>query len=746
MASDGVGKWSPTTGGNNRGRLTWQIDQSPVSVGAGTASVTLKLRVWYESRFSVVDSSNAYTISGAWTGSGSKSVSHGASGGTTLLYDDTISVPTSTAGTVKRSFTAAFSGINATPSIPSVSGSHTVAKRPVNPPSAATDVTPTRSSDTKYTISWTPGAGAASQRVERRTFGAAGWGAWQSVSGSLGAGVSSWTDTGTKANHAYAWRVITTNAGGSTPSSDSPTVRTTPAAPTNVSAYKNAGGDIFLTFNATQPYGESVTFLVEGRKGSGAWEALGTSTSETFLHESPDPAAAWSYRVATKVALPVALTSAWSATSNTVALLGKPNPPTITGPSGALDRDAPITFTWLHNPVDTTAQVGYQLRYRVNGSSWTTLVGADDLTRTLGALGISGTLEWQVRTNGAHPDWSDWSAIASVTLAARPTVAINTPDGSDLPQSRVDLLIGYFQSDGSAQSRVQAELVRDGRVVETLNWSGTGDTGSFATALENATEYTVRVRVQAGNGLWSDWDSVTFTTDFPSPVPFEVGAEWDRESGAVIVSGEALREPATGEMEAQFLTYQRRDHEDAPWVTLVADVEPGTTVVDPVPALGAPEYRVISHTDLPSSTTGPVTVVPLPRGFWPVYLNTGPGFQDTVALYDNTQYSPNTERGKTRHRRAGRRFPVTKWGAHRDHSYTLTATVSPTSPGSSVTDVQALEDEPYVACYRDVLGHKHFVTVDSISASAERDGRWSLTVPMTREDVDEATELAGGGA
>ncbi|HLS01541.1 MAG TPA: hypothetical protein VK054_06095, partial [Beutenbergiaceae bacterium] len=91
MAS-GNGSWSPTTGSGNRGRLTWQIDQSPSSVGAGTSSVSLRLRVWYESRYSVSDSSNSYTISGAWSGSGSRSINHGGSGGRTLLFDGTITV------------------------------------------------------------------------------------------------------------------------------------------------------------------------------------------------------------------------------------------------------------------------------------------------------------------------------------------------------------------------------------------------------------------------------------------------------------------------------------------------------------------------------------------------------------------------------------------------------------------------------------------------------------------------------
>jgi len=190
------------------------------------------------------------------------------------------------------------------------------------------------------------------------------------------------------------------------------------------------------------------------------------------------------------------------------------------------------------------------------------------------------------------------------------------------------------------------------------------------------------------------------------------------------------------------VTVQRRDTPDSPWVTLAENVDPGTEITDPTPALGAPEYRAISHTPLPSSTTGPVVVVERGGGLWPVYLNTGPGFSDVVALYDNTRYSPNVERGKTRHKRAGRAFPVTKWGRHRDHTYTLSATVNPNSPGATVADVQALEDEPYVACYRDVLGHKHFVTIDNISADVERNGWWNITIPMTREDFDE-NELAG---
>lgn len=923
------GVWGPRNAGQNRQRLTAQTDQSPSSVGSGTSSVSLRLRVWYESAFSVSWNGVGLSVSGGWSHSGSVNISHGGSGGRTLIYDSTITVPTQYASTVKRSFTATTSGITLfSPSTASVSGTHTVAARPVSKPNAASGVSASRVSDSRQDVSWSASATSArpidSQTVQRRETNSAGtWQSWKNVSGTLSGGARSWADTSTVANRQYQYRVMTRNSAGNTTSGGSSSVRTTPAAPTIGSAVKQADGSIRVGYSVNAPYPDYLEHVLQDNPGGTGWVTVATqSGSGALVHDNPDPAVTHRYRVATRSTYsnPGPLTSAYSSASNTVQLLAAPNAPTLRSPTGVQDLAAIVAFVWVHNPVDTTAQSGYELRYRVNSGSWTTLTGTTAETRTLSALGVSGSVEWQVRTRGAHPDWSPWSAVSSFTLAARPTLAINAPAQGTLAQSRVDLAVGYFQADGSPQSRVQAELLRAGVVVETRSWSGTGDTGSFSTALDDATSYTVRARAQAGNGLWSDWDEVTFTTDFPAPVPYQVEAEWDRDTGAVALTtaeaepyvvyawegapsesastkttedgtvvnhvpnpsfenndtagwfansgvelstaggggvavgsrcgrvdvvgesgqnfgigaseymglghlfegdyvavavsiravNEAWNPEATASIYTRFydanreflqltstdyeplpfttnnltstrrvqvvgpapadtaivrvdvylrdengvdpapvgfachfdaahvaigdseqdvlgqvatyfdggtqstvpvetVTVQRRDSESASWVTLVEQVDPGTTVVDPTPALGAPEYRAISHTSLPSSTTGPVTSLPWVHGRDPIFVNTGPDYSvvgKAIGRHANDTYA--VEQGTFP--AAGFDFPLAMIGDGETGTTSFTGTiVAPFIADDGVTTRDGWREilrHRQVVCYRDCQGRK----------------------------------------
>jgi len=325
------------------------------------------------------------------------------------------------------------------------------------------------------------------------------------------------------------------------------TIATPPSAPSNVSAQKLAGGAIRVSGTDTAgPTNRARTFLIYDSPDGGAEVLVGTVGSLPWTFADPDPSVTHAFRIRTRIDSQGEMLSPFSARTNTVQLLAPPNAPTLLAPTGVVSNAAAdVVFRWQHNPVDTTDQTAYELRYRpVGSSSWGTVTGTTEQSRLLIFLGAVGAYEWQVRTKGEHVGWSPWSSVSVFTLASPPTVAINAPESGTLTQSRVTVVIGYSQGEGSPQSRVQTELVQGGRVVETLSWAK-GDTGTFRTSLDDDTTYTVRVRVQAGNGLWSEWDEVTFKTDFPAPVPVEVYGEWDRATGSVVVSFSYHRVPAT---------------------------------------------------------------------------------------------------------------------------------------------------------------------------------------------------------
>lgn len=121
--------------GTQRYRLGYEFTQTPATVDADTTSVTVRLRIQIDTDWDISDSSNSFIVDGAWSRTGSFNVNVD-SGNYQWLYDQAITVNTSTSGVVKRSFAATLSGINAVPGTAEVSGTHTVAQRPFDAPGA----------------------------------------------------------------------------------------------------------------------------------------------------------------------------------------------------------------------------------------------------------------------------------------------------------------------------------------------------------------------------------------------------------------------------------------------------------------------------------------------------------------------------------------------------------------------------------------------------------------------------------
>ena len=108
-------------------------------------------------------------------------------------------------------------------------------------PAAPSDVTASASSDTQVTVNWTNNSvGAAGFTVERSTDGVH----WM-VANTVGAGVTTYADSGLTELTAYSYRVKATNAGGSSAYGvTGSTVTTLPSAPSGLA----------LTDSCRRPY------------------------------------------------------------------------------------------------------------------------------------------------------------------------------------------------------------------------------------------------------------------------------------------------------------------------------------------------------------------------------------------------------------------------------------------------------------------------------------------------------------
>ena len=388
---------------------------------------------------------------------------------------------------------------------------------PPSIPAKPSGLTATRVSDSQISLAWS-GSGSSTV-VQRRVDG----GSWTEV-GRPGSSPTSWTNTGTQANRKYDYRVANVGGAGQSGWSNTATVYTTPAPVGSVSAVRD-GMDILVTASSLPPHATAYDVY------DSATLVGSDVTSWPWRHAAPNPAVTHTYRVVSKRD---ALVSAQSAPSNTVQLQTPPNAPSGLAPNGGLAAsDGDVRFTWTHNPVDTSAQTVYELRYRVGAAAWTTVSGTTASFRDV-PLGVA-TYDWQVRTKGDHPDWSDWSAVATVTLVNRPGAAVLTP-GASFDQPVLPVSWSYLQLQGRPQSGWRVELLDSTSTrLEHREGSGAQSSLTLAHRLEHGHEYTVLVWVATGT-VWSAPAAQTFTVTFDPPSPPILTGEWDEGAGAHNIS------------------------------------------------------------------------------------------------------------------------------------------------------------------------------------------------------------------
>jgi len=830
-------------------RLGYEFSQSPSSVGSGTSSVTVSLKIWVETKAPVSDSSNSLTLSGSWNTETSPSINHGTGGGTTLVRDLSRTVSTSYTSTGSTSFTVSLNGINAIPGTATVSGSWTTAKRPFkaptapsgvslllsgsgglvrwtrrpstsapydnieldfqrddgswqdsatlsgsassyttnsfmanasyqyrvrainssgtsawaysntvktkpNAPAAPSNAVITRSSDTRQVLTWTRGADTStaprSQHViaRRDVLGANNWINIATVSGST----SSFTDSSTVANKQYQYRVQAKNAGGTSSWATSEYMSTTPKPPTSVKA-KKLGEDIQVTWantTGTRITGIEVWLTADGADQTPVYLLLSGSPT-SWTHVSPDSSKTWAYRLKTQSGADTNdaapnLYSAFSARTNTVQLQAPPSAPSLLKPSSsAIDATDENIFTWQHNAVDTTDQTGYELRYRVDGGAWVTITdmasGFSRRTFAADTFTNGSSLEWQVRTWGAHADPSPWSSIAVVTVSSRPSVTIVSPDGSAgipvIDSSSITVDWDYFDPENTTQTSVRLSLqTLDGETVwaTTRNMASTAYTIPYRIA--DGASYVLVVSVRDGSGLWSYETTQQFSVTYSIPPVPLLAAIWDLDLGGVVIN---IDHPAPGLGESEVVSADlQHSANGADWSTIATGLDPSTATVDFIPTLDTVNYyRVISYSALPSSVESQSVPVLVESKGW-VFVNGGSDWSTICRIRDNVQTGHSPKRAKVLNHFAGRKYPVMTSGEARDYSVTISGRTS--GGGSTDDEWQALYDDGEPVCYREPgpayrgSGDRFIAAFQDYSRSRERNIE---QVSMSFERVEE---------
>jgi hypothetical protein len=682
--------------------------------------------VVYLTSLNVVDSSNSLAIGGNWARSGTLAL-NGVYSAVPAWYADVDVARVYGADTV-ASVSMSWSGVEYWAATLTASESYTVPARPYSLPAAPTGVTVARVSDTQQTVSWTRVGGDSSsapyqsQQVQRATDG----GAWATVA-TLAGSATSWSDATTAADHLYAYRVVAVNSSGSTASTSSAGMQTTPGAPTSASAAKTAGGDITVSWVDGARSSLALTWeLQHSTDGGSTWSAQVSGIARgttTYTHTAPSTATTHTYRVRAVSATGASTTSAW-VTTGTVQLLAAPNAPTglaaVANPSPATE---PVVLSWTHNPVDSTPQSKYQLRYRVAGAgSWTTPAAVTSSTQGVTVTpsaawaAANGTaIEWQVMTWGSYATGSAWSATSTLVLSSRPTATIASPAaGAVIATSALAAAWAYYDAEGSAQSAWAVEL-RDGSgtLVESQSAAGTATSATLATVLPDGSSWSVRVRVQDGVGLWSEWDSHAVTVDYAEPPTPTVVPTWDPWTGTVALAI-AVPAPTGGQVSAVSVDVFR-SIDDGPEVLIATGVPVGAAVTDFSPTVaGTNGYRVEAVSALPSraSSVGVEQVTDDARA---VYVSGGPGFSVVCLATSNAQIDDEDGPDRALLTFAGRDRPVEDSGTMLTGTLTLDADILALrvaqGVASSAEQWRDLGRLPGLHLWRDVTGRYLYVSL-----------------------------------
>ena len=510
-------------------------------------------------------------------------------------------------------------------------------------PAAPSGLSATRHNEEIQILNWSRKATYTSVVVQRRVDN----GAWQQI-GIASGNAYTFADVNTSFDHKYDYRVAGRTAAGQSAWSNIATIFTTPAPPTHLVA-KRVGNNIEVGLR----FDEDGTAWVDSYE---IYDGAGLIASGVeylpWTHVNPNPTVPHTYSMK---GVRQGLTSALSAPSNTVQILSAPNAPTGLAPNGAVrPSDEAVRLSWTHNPIDASAQSAYELQYRaVGGSTWTVVSGTTAAFRELALA--SGSWEWQVRTKGAHPAFSAWSATATTDVVERPGVAITQPD-TVWEASVLPVEWSWLQTQGRPQSAWRLELLNAaGDVVESRAGSGAATSATLNRRL-TAADWTVRVRAATGD-IWSDWAEEAFTVVFDPPGEPALFGEWDESQGGVELTITLSDDPESVPTAAVIV---ERSHDDGETWDLVVELAQDTVVLDfESVSFGDVRYRATAFTAEGATAVTELAVEARSDAVW---LAGGQGFGVTARLpYDpSIQITAGRERALKRY--AGRTHPVALTG------------------------------------------------------------------------------------
>lgn len=716
-----AGKWGTAKNGCSVGAFYSSFETR----NGGTEGRITSAKVRFKNTVNISDSSNSWEWGGtavidgdrgtvSLSGTGERDIQTGIEASWVAL-----GYPGST---VTRTFTATGKGVNYAGGDITVSVSIEYPDRPWQAPAAVTSLAVSRVSDTQQNLSWTRNATSTapytSLRVRRRLAATpANLNPSYATIATLAGTATSYADKTTVANAKYDYIVEAVNSTAAT-ASGAVGISTTPAAPTNATVSKS-GTTITCGWTDASTY--ETGFRVERNENGGAYTLLTTTAANAVSaqHTGANAAVTHRFRVAAQAA--GGLLSDWLYT-DTVALQAPPNAPLVTVPAAIDAATDALVINFTHKPTDATVQTAAEVHWRAVGSpTWTTVTKTTQTSHSIAAGTLSNGVDYEVqaRTKGSHATFGAWSASVIVRATTRPVTTVGASGGT-VNTARYNLPWTYYQAESEPQQAWQAELVQAGTPIEQREGTGATAAVLLNTALIDDATYTVRVRTLSASGLWSTWDTDTFTVEFlPPPTPV-ITAVFDPDTGAteVLVTVAAAEEGA--EVEPVSVDIYRDGHPLA--IGLPIPDEGPVAVMDRIPPLATDVvYRALVWSI--NSSAGADALVDT-RGCCWLFLNGGPDWSVSAKLKGSPAIASGRGRVKVLHHFEDDEDPTEFLSSKaRSHRLDVSGKVATFPTGrragmGSWADWENVADLPAPVCYRDPLGRKVFVSIgDEVNVS-----------------------------
>lgn len=520
----------------------------------GTSSTAVKLSFWVEFAGYYANSNSTLVVTGAHSGNRSVTLTFSGSG-TRHLGDYSASFTRPYGSGTKYTTNATLT--NFAGGSPSRSTSFTIQPRAYSAPGTPTRMTNSRVNDNSSTIAWTvPSTTAApvqSVEIQRETNNS-GWMALTTSTRASG----SMTVTGQNPGNRYRYRVRGRNSGGNGAWATSPWVYQRPVPVGNAQATRS-GNDIIISWTNRNAVDYGGIRIIDNSTQVNWVNAPATS----WTHPSPSTATTHTYQLEAFLGD----LKAARVTTNTVQLLAAPLAPTGLTPSGMFLIPGTHSFSWTHRPTDGTDQTAYEFRIRRVGlTDWTTYTGTTVTSRsiTTSTFASSGqAIEWQVRTKGAHADFGPWSAVATVEVLSRPTVAFTAP-GSGASIASASVSVSFTISRVPASWYLRVWNTTDD--IEHKNYAGYATESPVTqtvTGLRDGKSY--QLRLTATDRTESALATRDITASFPQPAPPTLTGEWEEQRAiAQLYPERALDSP----VQSTQLRVERLEEDGETWVEI----------------------------------------------------------------------------------------------------------------------------------------------------------------------------------